>query len=249
MRVCIIIPMFNEEKSARQSVETIISYVKELSLPTTVLIINDGSSDATQKIVQELISQDSTILKMITHPKNQGYGSAIRTGIQFACANNYDYALFMDSDLTNHPRYLKDVYQKMQEGHDYIKANRYGLGGGIEGVLLSRKIVSKVGNGLARWLFRIPLQDLTNGFRAVKVSILKQLELTESGFAIIMEELLLAKPLVHSYAQVPYILTSRKSWQGQTHFKYDIKTYRLYFQYALKSAGVQKPLMSKGNPV
>ena len=242
MRVCIIIPMFNEEKSARQSVETIISYVKELSLPTTVLVVNDGSSDATQKIVQELIPRDNTILKIISHSQNQGYGAAIRTGIQFACANNYDYALFMDSDLTNHPRYLKDFYQKMQEGHDYIKANRYGPGAGIEGVPLSRKIVSKVGNGLARWLYRIPLSDLTNGFRAVKVSILKQLELTESGFAIIMEELLLAKPLVHSYAQVPHILTSRKSWQGQTHFKYDIKTYRRYLTYALKSVWIKQPV-------
>lgn len=233
--------MFNEEKIVRQSIETIFSYLKELPLNSAVLAVDDGSKDRTKEIIQELIHSGNGILYIISHLKNEGYGAAIRTGIRFAGENNYDYVLFMDSDLTNHPKYLKYFYQKIQEGYDYIKATRYGKGAGVKGVPFNRRIISKVGNWIARLLCGIPLHDLTNGFRAAKTRILKQIELKETGFAVIMEELSQIKPIAGSYAEIPYVLTSRKSWQGKTHFRYDIKTYCKYFNYAFKNAFIKRP--------
>jgi hypothetical protein len=141
----------------------------------------------------------------------------------------------MDSDLTNHPRYLHLFYERIKLGCEYIKATRYAAGGKVEGVPFHHKIVSFMGNSLARILYGLPLTDLTNGFRAVKVDILKKMDLKETGFTIIMEELYWAKSLTRSFCEIPYTLTSRKKEQGITHFSYSPATCLRYLKYALKS--------------
>jgi len=105
MRVLIIIPMYNEQTLAQESIVTILPYVRELPAPTTVLVVNDGSSDQTKSIVEECIAREQVTqqLVLVSHEQNQGYGAALRTGMRYAADHGYDYALFMDSDLTNHP--------------------------------------------------------------------------------------------------------------------------------------------------
>src|SRR3989338_6316055 len=131
LKVCIVIPMYNEEGHARRSLETILPYVRTLQHPTTVLVVNDGSQDRTALIVNEYIRKldSADLLTMVSHVRNQGYGAALRTGMRYAIDYGYDWALFMDSDLTNHPKYLPPFYSKMSEGCEYIKATRYREGG------------------------------------------------------------------------------------------------------------------------
>jgi len=236
MQVCIIVPMYNEEAIARLSIETILKYAKKIPDVVTVTVVNDGSKDATENIIIGLQSQNNeNNLKLVSHLDNRGYGAALRTGIQFAINNNYDYALFMDSDLTNHPRYLKDFYEKMLEGWDYIKATRYSKGGRVEGVPWMHRFISLVGNIIARILCGLPITDFTNGFRAVKVAILKKMNLKEPGFVIIMEELCQAKSLTNSFCELPYTLTSRAQGQGKTHFSYSPGVCMKYLGYAFRS--------------
>jgi len=175
------------------------------------------------------------MLAMTSHAQNQGYGAALKTGVKYAIDNGFDYVIFMDSDLTNHPRYLYLFYEKIQLGYEYIKATRYAAGGKVEGVPFLHKIVSFMGNRLARILYGLPLTDPTNGFRAVKVDILKKMNLKENGFTIIMEELYWAKSLAHSFCEIPYTLTSRNVEQGVTHFSYSPAMCLRYLKYALKS--------------
>ncbi len=236
MRVCIVIPMYNEEEIVKHSIETIISYTRKLPPIITVLVVNDGSEDATENIVKQMITElGNDDLQMVSHSINQGYGAALMTGIDFAVNKNYDYALFMDSDLTNHPRYLESFYVKMLEGYDYIKATRYAKGGAVQGVPLFHRTLSIMGNLVAKVLFRLPLSDLTNGFRAVKVDILKKMNLSEPGFSIIMEELYYVKTLAKSFFDIPYVLSSRAAGQGRSKFSYGPKTYYQYLKYPIKS--------------
>ncbi len=236
MRVCIVIPVYNEQATLESNIQTIMDYASKLPTAVTVLVVDDGSRDSTPRILEDLLKKNEDKgLRIITHKQNMGYGAALRTGIGFAVENNYDYVLFMDSDLTNHPRYLTRFYEKMTQGWDYIKATRYSKDGAVEGVPWVRRVVSVFGNFIAKILYRLPLTDLTNGFRAVKVDILKQITLTESGFPIIMEELYRAKFLTNSFCEVPYVLTSRTGEQGKTRFSYDLKTCLRYLKYAVKS--------------
>ncbi len=236
MRTCVVVPMYNEEAIARANTEIILSYTNNLPPVVTVLVVNDGSQDATGRILEELLGHyNSEQLRLISHSNNQGYGAALQTGIKFASDNNYDYTIFMDSDLTNHPRYLESFYEKMEEGWDYIKATRYSKGGGVEGVPWRHRIMSLVGNYIAGFFYGLPLTDFTNGFRAVKTDVLKQINYTEDSFAIIMEELYHAKFLTKSFCEISYILTSRKGNQGQSHFSYGPVLCLRYLKYAIKS--------------
>lgn len=236
MKVCIVIPMYNEEEIAKHSIETIISYTRKLPPTITVLVINDGSEDATEKIVKEMITElGNDDLQLVSHSANQGYGAALVTGIHYACDNNYEYALFMDSDLTNHPKYLQNFYEKMVDGCDYIKATRYAKGGATVGVPLQHRFLSAMGNLLAKFLYGLPLTDLTNGFRAVKVDILKRMNFSESDFSIIMEELYHVKYLAQSFCDIPYVLTSRDDGHGKSKFSYGPRTYFRYLKYPIKS--------------
>ena len=232
MKSCIIIPMYNEQKIAQHSILTIMAHISQNPCPSTLLVVNDGSKDNTQAVLNRLLSQyNPEQFRVITHPVNKGYGAALRTGIRFAIDNNYDYAVFMDSDLTNHPKYLRNFYEKMAEGYDYIKASRYIKGGGVKGVPLMRVIISRAGNIFAKFVTRIPLTDFTNGFRAVKVDILKQIELTENSFPLMVEELKKASRITNNFCEVPNILENRASAAEKSKFTYDIVTFWKYIKY------------------
>lgn len=232
MRSCIVVPIYNEEATIRHNIETILAYTKKLPLLTTVLLVNDGSKDATADILIELARQyGGNELRIVSHSENKGYGAAVKTGIDFAVKNNYDYAVFMDSDLTDHPQYLDMLYAKMLEGYDYIKTTRFAKGGGYRNVPVGRKFIAKYGNIFARLATGLPLSDITSGFRAVKVDILRQLDLTESHFSIIIEEIMKAKKITDNFCEVPRVQGTRSGKARAPKFTYDFKTYWKYIKY------------------
>ena len=231
MKVCIIIPMYNEEAIALFSLETILFYVERLSITTTLLVVNDGSKDRTEEIVKKFISKQNNKILELINQQNKGYGGALRTGIKFAIDNNFDYVLFMDSDLTNHPKYLKDFYKKIDEGFEYIKATRYSLGGGYENVPFKRRFIGKLGNLFGKLITGLPIYDLTNGFRAVNVNLFKKIDLSEDHFAIIIEELMKITRITNKITEIPVILTNRSGEARKTAFTYDARTFWRYFKY------------------
>jgi dolichol-phosphate mannosyltransferase len=224
--------MYNEESIAEASVKEILGYAKRLPGTATLLAVNDGSTDRTESILQRLAPiYDEKDYRFISAPVNKGYGGALKLGIGFAIENDYDYVLFMDSDLTNHPRYLKDFYDKMCEGYDYIKASRYIKYGGTSGVPFKRRLISMAGNVFAKIVTRLPLKDFSNGFRAVKVSIIKKIELKENSYALIIEELKKVSKITHNFCEIPCILETRSKIAGSSKFNYSFKTFWNYVKY------------------
>lgn len=234
LSLCVIIPMYNEESTAEKCVRSVCQVLDSLPHRTALIVVNDGSTDATGYTLGRLALQHSKLI-VLTHENNAGYGSALGTGTTKAAADGFDYALFMDSDLTNDPRDIPKFVAKMLEGYDVIKASRYCKGGAVHGVPAYRVIVSVIGNRVARFLYGLPLTDCTNGFRAVKVSVLSNMTLTEPAFPIIMEELYYAKFLAKLFCEVPTMLTDRTVEQRATSFAYRPSVVYRYFMYALKS--------------
>ena len=176
--------MYNEEDIVKESLETILKYTIDLQNTVEIIVVNDGSNDSTKLIVKQIAyQQDSIKLILISHQINKGYGAALKTGINYALLHKYDYILFMDSDLTNHPKYINAFIGKMNDGYDYIKATRYGKGGTVSGVSWKSRSLSIVGNYIAKYLYKLPLTDLTNGFRAVNLNIFKQMQSLRDCYA------------------------------------------------------------------
>jgi glycosyltransferase involved in cell wall biosynthesis len=226
--------MYNEESGAESCVCRICDVLAGVPHRSELVAINDGSRDQTPAILNRL-SADRRNLTVIHHDKNRGYGAALRTGMKYAAEGGFDYALFMDSDLTNDPADIPRFVEKMADGYDVIKATRYSNGGEVSGVPLYRILISRVGNWVARHLYRLPVTDCTNGFRAVRTSILSQMDLTESKFPIIMEELYYSSFLATTFAQIPVRLTNRGGKQRPTSFVYRPHVFWNYLKYPLKA--------------
>jgi dolichol-phosphate mannosyltransferase len=231
---CVVVPMYNEESGAEQCVRRICEVLSNVPYRCELVTVNDGSRDGTAAILNRL-SANQPNLTVIHHETNRGYGAALRTGIGYAVDQRFDYALFMDSDLTNDPVDIPRFVEKMRDGYDVIKATRYSDGGQVSGVPAYRVVISRVGNWIARRLYRLPITDCTNGFRAVRTSILGKMVLTEQKFPIIMEELYYSSFLATSFAQIPVRLTNRSATQRRTSFAYRPRVFYDYLKYPVKA--------------
>ena len=119
----------------------------------------------------------------------------------------------------------------------------------MPGVPWKRRAISRAGNVVAKALFRVGVKDCTNGFRAVRTSVLTRMDLRENGFSIIMEELYQCKFLAHSFCEVPVLLTNRSEEQRPTSFSYTPRTFLKYFKFALKAFLGLKPAAREDLPL
>lgn len=227
---CVILPMYNEASGAESCVRGISDFLSTLKVKTGIVAVDDGSKDETAKVLMSLKNSIPNLVVEI-HSKNSGYGAANRTGFKAAIRDGFDYALVMDGDGTQDPKYISNFLKPMQESFDFIKGSRYCKNGRAEGVPFKRRAVSWFGNKLAKIAFRLPISDYTNGFRAIKTSLLKNLETTETGFAVLVEEVNKAKKLGANFIEVPYTLRVRKIEGSLSKFVYSLRVYRTYLKY------------------
>lgn len=226
--------MYNEEAGASECVRRVTETLLRLDRRTVLIVVDDGSRDRTGAILQEL-AQTRPELVVVRHESNMGYGAALQTGAREASARRFTHVLYMDSDLTNDPVDIPRFLDHVDRGVDVIKATRYSGGGRPVGVPMYRVAISAAGNQIARRLFRLPLHDCTNGFRAVRSELLVQMRLRERGFAVIVEELWWCRFLARTFAEVPVALTNRSPQHRRSSFTYTPRTFWRYFRYPLLS--------------
>ncbi len=230
---CIVLPVYNESEGIEACVRDIATHIRSIDTRTGIVAVDDGSKDNSLEILHRL-ENEVPDLTVHSHETNSGYGAANRTASKLAHELGFDYALVMDADGTQAVEFIDRFLEPMTNGVDFIKATRYAKGGRVEGVHWKRVLISRVGNKLAQWLMRVPLTDFTNGFRAIKNKVWVQLPTTESGFAMLIEEVYLARRLKVSFAEVPYVLTARHESASESKFTYSLQVYKRYAQYLFK---------------
>jgi dolichol-phosphate mannosyltransferase len=227
---CVVLPMYNERPNVAPCLGRLTTFLQTVPTRTAIIAVDDGSTDGTLSELRRVQSEIPNIF-VEARPQNGGYGAANRSGFAAALREGFEYAVVMDADGTQDPTYIEGFFRPMQAGTDLIKATRYASGGRVVGVDWRRYFVSWVGNRLARLALRCTLTDYTNGFRAIRSSLLARLETRETSFVVLLEEIRLARRLRASFAEAPYTLTVRDEKESASKFSYSWRLYLTYLRY------------------
>jgi dolichol-phosphate mannosyltransferase len=149
--VCFVLPTYNEEKNIRQTVEGIFS--NQILFPThrlRVLVVDDNSSDGTQKKVTQLITKYPD-LHMITGDK-KGLGDAYKRGFLHALSFfKPDFVFQMDSDGQHDPKLIPAFIEQINAGYSLVVGSRFTEGGSLTDLEIHRKFIAWLGNFLVRY--------------------------------------------------------------------------------------------------
>ena len=209
----IVLPAFNEEETILPLIMDIKRILGERFNDFEVIVVNDGSTDNTAKIVSEL---NLHILKLVEHNRNKGLSESIKTGLLYALKNfdENDIIVTMDADNTHSPGLIHRMSTFIEEGNDVVIASRYRPGARVIGMTLARKTISFGGNMLLRLLFPTRgVKDYTSGYRAYRAGVLsrafelwKNSFVNEPGFSCQVDILLKLRKMRVIMNEVPLIL-------------------------------------------
>jgi glycosyltransferase involved in cell wall biosynthesis len=174
VKVVVIIPAFNEEKSIGLVLRDI-----PRQLVDAVIVVDNGSRDRTAELARLGGAE-------VVRETRRGYGSACLAGIEHAKHKNPDAVVFLDADFSDHPQELIGLLEKIEDGFDLVIGSRT-RGKAEPGALLPQ---ARWGNWLAvsliKWLFGFRYTDL-GPFRAVKWDKLLALDMQDRNFGWTVE--------------------------------------------------------------
>ena len=157
-KILIVIPAHNEEKN----IGAVLKGIQNQSPGLPILVINDGSSDNTEKVVLEHNAE------VISLPYNSGYGIALQTGFLYAVKNDFSIVIQMDSDGQHDPANIKDLIEAVQKDNcDVVIGSRF-LSKDSYKSSLARHAGMLLFGSIASFLCGQKVTDPTSGFQALK---------------------------------------------------------------------------------
>lgn len=155
--ILVIIPAYNEEAGVAQ----VIAGVHEVVPEADVLVVNDGSQDRTARMAREAGA------RVVSHPYNMGYGSALQTGYKFAAENGYRYLVQIDGDAQHDPAHINDLLAPvLQHEADVVIGSRFLVNSGYRAPFAKRLGMLLFG-ALASSVVGYRVTDPTSGFQAL----------------------------------------------------------------------------------
>lgn len=168
MELSIVIPLLNEAESLPELTRWIARVLVARGLSYEVILIDDGSTDESWAVIEELSAGDAT-LRGIRFNRNYGKSAALNVGFQAARGR---VVCTMDADLQDSPEELPELYRMITEdGYDLVsgwKQKRFDP--------LSKTIPTKLFNGATRWISGIQLHDFNCGLKAYDQRVVKSIE-------------------------------------------------------------------------
>ncbi|PQJ23152.1 glycosyltransferase family 2 protein [Tenacibaculum sp. SG-28] len=171
MDISVVIPLLNEEESIQELYDWIAKVMQSNQFLYEVIFIDDGSTDASWKIIEKL-SEQFTAVKGIRFQRNYGKSQALDAGFYEAKG---DVVVTMDADLQDNPEEIPSLYNMItEENYDLIsgwKKKRYDN-------VITKNIPSKLFNWVARKSSGLKLHDFNCGLKAYKNIVVKSVKIS-----------------------------------------------------------------------
>ena len=226
MKITVGIPAYNEEKN----IAKIISQLKDVT--QSIIVCDDHSTDNTNKIAKSLG------VDVVTHSKNMGYGSAIKSIFAKAKEIDSDVLVTMDADGQHRIEDLKKILEPILSGTVDVCIGSRFLGKNVENVPSYRKVGIKVLTKLTNVSLKEAITDSQSGFRAYAKKAISEIIPTDSGMAISNEILLKASSLNLRIGEVPIVVL----YDGDTSTHNPVSHGTSVFISTLKFIAIDHPL-------
>lgn len=164
-----VIPIFNEEENVPRLYDSITPVLDSLGLECEIVFVNDGSSDRSAMLLDELAARDSRV-KVVHFRRNFGQTAAMSAGIQISTG---DAVVLLDGDLQNDPTDIPMMLAKLDEGYDLI----HGWRKDRHDRFLDRRLPSMIANWLISRVTGFPVHDLGCTLKVIRGEIARELRL------------------------------------------------------------------------
>ncbi|MBD2704277.1 glycosyltransferase family 2 protein [Spirosoma sp. BT702] len=173
LQLTILIPLYNEEESLPELHDWIVRVVSERQYTYEILFVDDGSTDDSWLIIEQLSNQNSHV-RGIRFNRNYGKTAALQTGFQAARGQ---VVITMDADLQDSPDEIPTLYDMItQEKFDLVsgwKQKRYDP--------ITKTLPTKLFNAVSRWISGVQLHDFNCGLKAYRQKVVKTIAPTLYG--------------------------------------------------------------------
>jgi dolichyl-phosphate beta-glucosyltransferase len=221
----VILPVYNEEKILNGILGKIKSFVKQ-NPDYEFLIVNDGSTDNTKRIIKDNLDKNTENILFLSYPQNHGKGYAIKRGVDIAKG---EHISFLDGDLAYSLNHLK-IMRKELLNYDLVIGCRDFIKENEESIKLKRKITGKTFNYLSRKIMGFSFRDTQAGIKGFRNKAAKELFRKQfiRGFAFDVEILYRAIKNNYKIHQIP-VRVSQEHKKSGTNVKILNDSVRMFY--------------------
>jgi dolichol-phosphate mannosyltransferase len=207
MKLSIVIPAYNEAEVIADTVGGVTNVLGDEGIDYEVVVVDDASEDGTGDIVRA-ISAHNPRVRYLRSPYSQGFGLAVRAGLESFTGDAV--AVYM-ADASDDPRDLLLYYTLLKDGYDCAFGSRFVPGARVDDYPFHKLVVNRLVNWSIRLLFHHGYNDTTNAFKAYKRHVIEEIQpLLSHHFNLTVELPLKAIVRGYSYGTVPISWSNRK---------------------------------------
>ena len=179
MKISVIIPCFNEEKTITNLVGRVLKSL--INMNKQIVIVDDCSTDNTFKILQELSALDKSI-NIVSHSSNQGKGAAIRTALLSVTG---DIVIIQDADLEYNPSEFPKLLKPILDGNaDVVYGSRFKSGDAARVIYFWHRLGNLILTFFSNMFTNLNLTDMETCYKVFRKEVLNQIRIEENRFGI-----------------------------------------------------------------
>jgi dolichol-phosphate mannosyltransferase len=207
----LILPTYDEAENVEAVVRAALEQLAGTGREHTILVVDDGSPDGTGEIADRLAEEHDEV-RVLHRRAKEGLGRAYLAGFGVALGEGAELFLEMDADFSHDPADLPRLIAAA-DAADVVLGSRYVDGGGVENWGALRRLLSRAGSWYARTLLRVPVRDLTGGFKCFNRRVLEAIDLNgvhADGYGFQIELTYRAIQAGFSVKEVPILFHERR---------------------------------------
>ena len=215
MKLSVLIPVYNEERT----LEEVVRRVRSIDLPKEIILVDDGSKDRSRELLTQLQQQSERApdplneIRVFLQPNNQGKGAAIKVALDHA---HGDVMIIQDADLEYDPHDYAALLEPIERGlADVVYGTRFAGGGAHRVLFFWHSLGNRMLTLVSNMLTNLNLSDMEVGYKMFRAEVLRSIKLESKRFGFEPEVTLKLAKKGYRFYEVPISYHGRTYQEGK----------------------------------